>query len=68
MARYESVSPELALVDPELRARALDGALHVEPDVLSRPVQWWVQATTLAWIFVAGLLVGGKLVPHGALS
>jgi hypothetical protein len=77
---WESISPELALVDPELGARAR-AALPSSPNVatpraLLPPTQQlsatqdhrsypaWARVTAALWLVVLGILVGGAAVPH----
>ena len=76
----EPVSPELALVDPELDARAR--AVLPDPVPMSRllrsaqttlPVArtqghrsypFWARVTAALWLVVLGILVGGAAIPH----
>jgi hypothetical protein len=76
----EPISPELALVDPELRARA--PATHVRPVAAPRPARqspasapaspplpdrrypFWARVTAALWLLVIGILVGGAAIPH----
>ncbi|HLG08764.1 MAG TPA: hypothetical protein VI409_08880 [Gaiellaceae bacterium] len=75
---HEPLSPELALVDPELRARAR----AVLPDPISaprvprpapapatpsrpeRPYPFWARVTAALWLLVLGILIGGAAIPH----
>jgi len=74
----EQVSPELALVDPELRARAratLDDPLATPraprpaaptptPARTERPYPFWARVTAALWLLVLGILIGGAAIPH----
>ena len=77
---WESISPELALVDPELGARAR-AALPSGPSVPTpravlpptrqpsaardhRSYPVWARVTAALWLVVLGILVGGAAVPH----
>ena len=77
---WESISPELALVDPELGARAR-AALPSGPIVPTpravlpsapqpaaardhRSYPVWARVTAALWLVVLGILVGGAAVPH----
>ncbi len=75
----EPISPELALVDPELgvRARAAlaDPALvaHAVPTAPSAPAPtrrehraypFWARVTAALWLLVLGVLIGGAAIPH----
>jgi hypothetical protein len=74
----EQVSPELALVDPELRARAratLDdpraapraprpAAPTPTPARTERPYPFWARVTAALWLLVLGILIGGAAIPH----
>jgi len=77
---WESISPELALVDPELGARAR-AALPSGPSVPApravvpptrlpstardhRSYPVWARVTAALWLVVLGILVGGAAVPH----
>lgn len=75
---WEPVSPELALVDPELRVRAL--AALEEPVAVPRAPQlpappspparterrypFWARVTATLWLLVLGILIGGAAIPH----
>ena len=75
---WEPVSPELALVDPELRARAratLAGPVAPPrarrpatpappPPVAGRPYPFWARVTAALWLLVLGILIGGAAIPH----
>ena len=76
----EPISPELALIDPELDARAR----AVLPD--PAPTRWaprsapsqapsargrahrsypfWARVTAAMWLVVLGILIGGAAIPH----
>ena len=74
----EPVSPELALIDPELRARAR-ASLEI-PVAAPRPPRpspgppaaapidrrypFWARVTAALWLLVLGILVGGAAIPH----
>jgi len=76
----EPISPELALVDPDLAARARttlpDPATVLRP--LRRPAAAapaptvaherhypaWARVTAALWLLVLGILVGGAAIPH----
>ena len=74
----EPISPELALVDPELgaRARAALGdpappprvarPVAAEPPVRRehRPYPFWARVTAALWLLVLGILIGGAAIPH----
>jgi len=77
---WEPISPELALVDPELAARARAAlAEPAAPVRLARPPTQpaaapsrrdhrtypaWARITAALWLVVLGILVGGAAVPH----
>jgi len=75
---WETVSPELALIDPELRARAcatLEGptappriarsvAPPPTPARTERPYPFWARVTAALWLLVLGILIGGAAIPH----
>ena len=75
---WEPVSPELALVDPELRARAraaLTGPVAPPrahrppapaplPARTDRPYPFWARITAALWLLVLGILIGGAAIPH----
>jgi hypothetical protein len=75
----EPISPELALVDPELGARAR--ALLADPAPPQRaarpaaappatgrrehrPYPFWARVTAALWLLVLGILIGGAAIPH----
>jgi len=75
----EPISPELALVDPELgaRARASLGAAVPPPRLAQpappppraarrehRPYPFWARVTAALWLLVLGILIGGAAIPH----
>ena len=75
---WEPVSPELALVDPELRSRAR-ATLEVpvaapraprptapspSPARTERPYPFWARVTAALWLLVLGILIGGAAIPH----
>ena len=74
---WEPVSPELALVDPELRLRAR-AALEYSAEAprtpqspasptrarAERAYPFWARVTAALWLLVLGILVGGAAVPH----
>ena len=74
----ETVSPELALVDPELRARAratledpvapprapLPAAPSPAHGRAERPYPFWARVTAALWLLVLGILIGGAAIPH----
>jgi hypothetical protein len=75
----DPISPELALVDPELGARAraaLAGpapARRVERPAPSaqhearrehRAYPFWARVTAALWLLVLGILIGGAAIPH----
>ena len=76
---WEPISPELALVDPELGERAR--AALAEPTVVAhaprtapaslpaptrehRPYPFWARVTAALWLLVLGILIGGAAIPH----
>lgn len=73
----EPISPELALVDPELRARAR-GALELPaaprlalpsptvaaPAETDHRYPFWARVTAALWLLVLGILIGGAAIPH----
>ena len=77
---WEPVSPELALVDPDLSARAraaLPERTHAPrfaPPVVAPPevavthehrsYPMWARVTAAMWLVVFGILIGGAAVPH----
>jgi hypothetical protein len=74
----EPISPELALVDPELGARARATladpvpaarpqdalALPSAPRREHRPYPFWARVTAALWLLVLGMLIGGTAIPH----
>ena len=75
----EPISPELALVDPELGARAratlADPApaprvplgSAAQPSVSRRehrPYPFWARVTAALWLLVLGMLIGSTAIPH----
>lgn len=74
----EPISPELALVDPELAARArLELTDPVAPLPVPRaapraaseapahrPYPFWARVTAALWLLVLGILIGGTAIPH----
>ena len=77
---WEPISPELALVDPELAVRAraaLVDPAPAEPVVRPtspaaapergrdhRPYPFWARVTAALWLLVLGILIGGAAIPH----
>lgn len=75
----EPISPELALVDPELGARArasLPDPTSAPRQPLPQPVAalearhhdrrypFWARVTAALWLLVLGILIGGAAIPH----
>ena len=76
---WEPISPELALVDPDLGARAradlpdpvpamrvpraAPSAPHT-PRREHRPYPFWARVTAALWLLVLGILIGGAAIPH----
>lgn len=74
----EPISPELALVDPDLRSRARAAledprpapraARQVSPPGAAprehRPYPFWARVTAALWLLVLGILIGGAAIPH----
>ncbi len=73
------LSPELALVDPELadraRARLPDPrpfARQLRPVPVQpasapsahRPYPFWARVTAALWLLVLGMMIGGAAIPH----
>lgn len=75
----EPISPELALVDPDLATRAR--AALADPVAAPRPPRqvvrtpgartptqraypFWARITAALWLLVLGILVGGAAIPH----
>jgi hypothetical protein len=75
----EPISPELALVDPELAARARAALPHpaaaprrmpapapveAPPVHHERQYPFWARVTAALWLLVLGILIGGAAIPH----
>ena len=75
----DHISPELALVDPDLAARARASLATPAPPprrparpsqeparaaTSHRPYPFWARVTAALWLLVLGILVGGTAVPH----
>jgi hypothetical protein len=74
----EPISPELALVDPELRALArvaheVPAAAprvprptppEAAPAETDRRYPFWARVTAALWLLVLGILIGGAAIPH----
>ena len=75
----EPISPELALVDPELATRARAALDEPRPAMRSarptpeptapahrehRPYPFWARVTAALWLLVLGILIGGAAIPH----
>jgi hypothetical protein len=72
----EPISPELALVDPELAARARASLPAPTASVRSLPraapaaaaperhYPAWARVTAALWLVVLGILIGGAAIPH----
>jgi hypothetical protein len=75
----EPISPELALVDPELgaharatlaapvpaaRASRAPSPRPSSPRREQRPYPFWARVTAAAWLLVLGMLIGGTAIPH----
>jgi hypothetical protein len=75
----EPISPELALVDPELGARARAALGDPVPPTRAaqpapaepaahrrehRPYPFWARVTAALWLLVLGILIGGAAIPH----
>jgi hypothetical protein len=75
----EPISPELALVDPDLGARAravlpdpvaarrVPSAASVTPrapEPRHRAYPVWARVTAAMWLVVLGVLIGGAAIPH----
>jgi hypothetical protein len=73
------ISPELALVDPELAARARAALPDpvpaprrppTPPPAAPREVHrerhypFWARVTAALWLLVLGILIGGAAIPH----
>jgi hypothetical protein len=77
---WEPISPELALVDPDLGARARAALADPPPAALQprpaaaapqpaptrdhRPYPAWARVTAALWLLVLGVLIGGAAIPH----
>ncbi len=76
---HDLVSPEIALVDPELAARARADLRDPAPMLRFTPVAApaaapvapperhypaWARVTAALWLLVLGILVGGAAIPH----
>ena len=76
----EPISPELALIDPELDARARAGLPDPVPTLRAprsaqppapsvrgqahRSYPFWARVTAAMWLVVLGILIGGAAIPH----
>ena len=75
----EPISPELALVDPDLGARARATLEDPRPAARAarpapspppaarrehRPYPFWARVTAALWLLVLGILIGGAAIPH----
>jgi hypothetical protein len=76
----EPISPELALVDPELgawaraaladpvpaprAARPTAAPADAAPTRDHRPYPFWARVTAALWLLVLGILIGGAAIPH----
>lgn len=75
----EPISPELALVDPELDARMrvvlpdptpalrLPRGAQAAPSAGTqghRSYPFWARVTAAMWLVVLGILIGGAAIPH----
>jgi hypothetical protein len=75
----EPITPELALVDPELGARARAELADPAPALrVARPAPaaphhtqrehrgypFWARVTAALWLLVLGILIGGAAIPH----
>ena len=76
---WEPISPELALVDPDLGARARAALTDPVPVTRAprpapapspaarrehRPYPFWARVTAALWLLVLGILIGGAAIPH----
>jgi hypothetical protein len=76
---WEPISPELALVDPDLGARARAALADPVPVAHAprpapsappaaqrehRPYPFWARVTAALWLLVLGILIGGAAIPH----
>ena len=75
----DPISPELALVDPELASRAREALPEAAPPARMprppsataspaarehRPYPFWARVTAALWLLVLGILIGGAAIPH----
>jgi hypothetical protein len=75
----EPISPELALVDPDLATRARSMLPEPVPALRAhrpapagppaqgrahRPYPFWARVTAALWLLVLGILIGGAAIPH----
>ena len=75
----EPITPELALVDPELGARARAALADPRPALRAarpaptatpearrehRAYPFWARVTAALWLLVLGILIGGAAIPH----
>ena len=77
---WEAISPELALVDAELGARARAALPDPAPAYRvprrtppqqapesareHRSYPFWARVTAAMWVLVLGILIGGAAIPH----
>src|SRR5215470_10764499 len=70
---WEPISPELALVDPDLGERARAALSEPPPPPRAAPpppardhrsYPFWARVTAALWLVVLGILVGGAAIPH----
>ena len=76
---WDPISPELALVDPDMGARARAALADPVPVTRAprsapapppaarrehRPYPFWARVTAALWLLVLGILVGGAAIPH----
>ena len=74
---WEPISPELALVDPDLATRARAALADPAPVVQAarptptaaapqqhRAYPFWARVTAALWLVVLGILIGGAAIPH----
>ena len=77
----DHISPELALVDPDLAARARLALADPTPArpvpraaapgqstayPAHRPYPFWARVTAALWLLVLGILIGGAAIPHAS--